>query len=136
MAKETYNKSYQEIVELICQYLDYKKGKKFNTYLVKKLQPLREEYPDEVISETIREECWGITSKEFKNENQKINYLFAIINNNIFRHSIKYMQKKNMNEKMKLQNENNFVEEEIANIADSKKTAENDRDISLILEDF
>ena len=36
MAKETYNHSYREVVDLISEDLGYQKGYKFNKFIVKK----------------------------------------------------------------------------------------------------
>ena len=44
MAKETYNHSYKELVNLISEDLGYKKEDKFNTFIVKQLQKIRNEY--------------------------------------------------------------------------------------------
>ena len=65
MPKETYNHSYREVVDLISECLDYKKDEGFNTLIVKKLKDLRNQYPDEVIAETIKNEGWKIKGKNF-----------------------------------------------------------------------
>lgn len=136
MAKETYNHSYREVVDLIAQCLDYKKEDGFNTLIVKRLQRLRNDYPDEVILEAVKSEGWKIKSKKFDTESHKISYFFAIIKNNIFYYNRKYEEKKTFNEKMMLQNENNFVDEDIVTTVNSKEKVNNNRDISSILEDF
>ena len=126
MAKETYNHSYKELVNLISEDLGYKKEDKFNTFIVKQLQKIRNEYSDEVILETVKNEGWKIKNKIF----------VVIIKNNISFYNRKYNEKKAFNEKMKLQNENNFIDEEIISIVNEKTKINNDRDISSILEDF
>lgn len=136
MTKETYNHSYREVVDLISECLDYKKDEGFNTLIVKKLKDLRNQYPDEVIAETIKNEGWKIKGKIFDTQTHKISYFFAIIKNTIFYYNRKYNEKKIFNEKMKLQNENNFVEEDIIHIINNKEVSRNSRDISSILEDF
>ena len=136
MATETYNKSYKEAVELISDDLGYKKGEKFNTLITKQLKLLRENYADEVIIETVKNEGWKIKNKTFDKQIGKILYYFTIIKNNISFYDKKYKENKVFNEKMKLQNKNNFVEEEIFIIASNKKEIKNDRDISSILEEF
>lgn len=136
MAKETYNHSYREVVDLIAQCLDYKKEDGFNTLIVKRLQRLRNDYPDEVILEVVKNEGWKIKNKKFDTETHKISYFFAIVKNNIFYYNRKYEEKKAFNEKMMLQNENNFVDEDIVTIVNSKEKVNNNRDISSILEDF
>ena len=136
MTKETYNHSYREVVDLISECLDYKKDEGFNTLIVKKLKDLRNQYPDEVIAETIKNEGWKIKGKIFEAQTHKISYFFAIIKNTIFYYNRKYNEKKTFNEKMKLQNENNFVEEDIIHVINNKEVSRNSRDISSILEDF
>lgn len=136
MTKETYNHSYREVVDLISECLDYKKDEGFNTLIVKKLKDLRNQYPDEVIAETIKNEGWKIKGKNFGTQTHKISYFFAIIKNTIFYYNRKYNEKKTFNEKMKLQNENNFVEEDIIHVINNKEVSRNSRDISSILEDF
>lgn len=136
MTKETYNHSYREVVDLISECLDYKKDEGFNTLIVKKLKDLRNQYPDEVIAETIKNEGWKIKGKNFETQTHKISYFFAIIKNTIFYYNRKYNEKKTFNEKMKLQNENNFVEEDIIHVINNKEVTRNSRDISSILEDF
>lgn len=136
MAQETYNHSYKTIVNLISQCLDYEKEKGFNTFIVKKLKNLRDKYPDEVIEETVKNEGWRIKGRNFKNEYQKISYFFAIITNNIYFYNKKYLQKKTFNDNNKLQNENNFITEDITESIKNKTTKNNSRDISSILEDF
>lgn len=136
MTKETYNHSYREVVDLISECLDYKKDEGFNTLIVKKLKDLRNQYPDEVIAETIKNEGWKIKGKIFGTQTHKISYFFAIIKNTIFYYNRKYNEKKTFNEKMKLQNENNFVEEDIIHVINNKEVSRNSRDISSILEDF
>ena len=136
MTKETYNHSYREVVDLISECLDYKKDEGFNTLIVKKLKDLRNQYPDEVIAETIKNEGWKIKGKNFGTQIHKISYFFAIIKNTIFYYNRKYNEKKTFNEKMKLQNENNFVEEDIIHVINNKEVSRNSRDISSILEDF
>ena len=136
MPKETYNHSYREVVDLISECLDYKKDEGFNTLIVKKLKDLRNQYPDEVIAETIKNEGWKIKGKIFKTQTHKISYFFAIIKNTILYYNRKYNEKKTFNEKMKLQNENNFVEEDIIHVINNKEVSRNSRDISSILEDF
>lgn len=136
MTKETYNHSYREVVDLISECLDYKKEDGFNTLIVKKLKDLRNQYPDEVIAETIKNEGWKIKGKIFDTQTHKISYFFAIIKNCIFYYNRKYNEKKIFNEKMKLQNENNFVEEDIIHVINNKEVSRNSRDISSILEDF
>ena len=84
MTKETYNHSYREVVDLISECLDYKKDEGFNTLIVKKLKDLRNQYPDEVIAETIKNEGWKIKGKIFDTQTHKISYFFAIIKNTIF----------------------------------------------------
>ena len=125
MAVETYNHSYKEVVDLIVQCLDYRKEDGFNTLIVKKLQLLRNKVADEVIAEVVKNEGWKIKNKKFDTEAGKISYFFAILNNNISYYNRKHEEKKSFNEKMKLQNENNFVDEEIANIANNKTTKNN-----------
>ena len=61
---------------------------------------------------------------------------FVIIKNNVSFYNRIYNEKKAFNEKMKLQNENNFVDGEIISIVNEKTKINNDRDISSILEDF
>ena len=136
MAKETYNHSYKKVVDLISECLDYHKEDKFNTFIVKRLQQLRNEYPDEVIEEAVKNEGWRIKRKTFDTEFHKISYFFAIIKNNIAYYNKKYNEKKALNDKMKTQNENNFIEEEVINYANSKQKIKNNRDISSILEEM
>lgn len=136
MAKETYNHSYKELVNLISEDLGYKKEDKFNTFIVKQLQKIRNEYSDEVILETVKNEGWKIKNKIFDTQNHKISYFFVIIKNNVSFYNRIYNEKKAFNEKMKLQNENNFVDGEIISIVNEKTKINNDRDISSILEDF
>ena len=69
MAKETYNHSYKELVNLISEDLGYKKEDKFNTFIVKQLQKIRNEYSDEVILETVKNEGWKIKNKIFDTQN-------------------------------------------------------------------
>ena len=136
MAKETYNHSYKKNVDLISQCLGYEKEKGFNTFIVKKLKELRIIYADEVIEETIVNEGWKIKNKEFSTEIQKISYFFAIIKNTIPFYNKKHLERKTFNEKIKIQNENNFVEEDIVEITNNKTKKINNRDISSILEEF
>ena len=135
MAKETYNHSYQETVDVIAKCLDYRKEDGFNTLITKKLKELREIYADEVIKETVENEGWRIKSKKFNTEFNKISYFFAIIKNNIYLYNRRHNDRKTINEKMKIQNENNFVSEEIVSAINNKKMVENSRDISSILEE-
>ena len=136
MAKETYNHSYREIIDLISKNLGYKKEDGFNTFIGKKLKKIRNEYPDEVIFDTIKNEGWKINNKIFETQNHKISYFFVIIENNISFYNRKYNERKTFNEKMKIQNENNFVEEEFVDINNKKPKKNITRDISFILEDF
>lgn len=135
MAKETYNHSYKETVDVIAKCLDYRKEDGFNTLITKKLKELREDYADEVIKETVENEGWRIKSKKFNTESNKIAYFFAIIKNNIYLYNRRHNDRKTINEKMKIQNENNFVSEEIVSAINNKKIVENSRDISSILEE-
>lgn len=136
MAKETYNHSYKEVVDLISEDLGYQKGDKFNTFIVKKLKTLRENYADEVIADVVKNEGWKIRGKHFDKQYNKISYYFAIIKNNISYYNKKYNEKKSFNEKIKLQNENNFIEEDIFSNSSNKENSGNKRDITSILEDF
>lgn len=135
MAKETYNHSYREAVDAIAKCLDYQKGDKFNTLITKKLQELRNFYVDEVIKETVENEGWKIKNKKFNTESSKIAYFFAIIKNTIYLYDRRYKDRKTINDNMKLQNENNFVSEDIISAVNGKQTTENNRDISSILEE-
>lgn len=136
MAKETYNHSYREVIDLISEDLGYQKGDKFNTFIVKKLKTLRENYADEVIADVVKNEGWKIRGKHFDKQYNKIAYYFAIIKNNISYYNKKYNEKKSFNEKIKLQNENNFIEEDIFSNSNNRENSGNKRDISSILEDF
>ena len=104
--------------------------------IVKKLKELRNIYPDEVIIETIKNEGWKIKNKKFDTESGKIIYFFTIISNNISFYNKKYNERKIFNEKMKAQNENNFVAEDIIEFSNKKQNINNNRDISSILEEI
>lgn len=136
METKSYNHSYKEVINLITDYFNYKTGDKFNTLIVKKLKELRNIYPDEVIIETIKNEGWKIKNKKFDTESGKIIYFFTIISNNISFYNKKYNERKIFNEKMKAQNENNFVAEDIIEFSNKKQNINNNRDISSILEEI
>lgn len=136
METKSYNHSYKEVINLITDCFNYKTGDKFNTLIVKKLKELRNIYPDEVIIETIKNEGWKIKNKKFDTENGKIIYFFTIISNNISFYNKKYNERKIFNEKMKAQNENNFVAEDIIEFSNKKQNINNNRDISSILEEI
>ena len=136
MAKETYNHSYRETVDEIAKCLDYKKENGFNTLITKRLKELRELYADEVIKETVINEGWRIKNKKFDTEAHKISYFFAIIKNNIYFYDRRYKENKTFNEKMKLQNENNFISEDIVTATNNNQRIDNSRDISSILEEI
>lgn len=136
METKAYNHSYKEVINLITDCFNYKTGDKFNTLIAKKLKELRNIYPDEVIIETIKNEGWKIKNKKFDTESGKIIYFFTIISNNVSFYNKKYNERKILNEKMKAQNENNFVAEDIIEFLNKKQNINNNRDISSILEEI
>lgn len=82
------NKAYQKlIVKIIFQdFLNHEEGQAVPSYLFKKLKEL-DVYPTQVIYNTVIRNKSSINyymnSKEFVNDSARINYIFAIIKNNI-----------------------------------------------------
>lgn len=92
-SQEIYDKHCEEqkyrekIVSLFCEdFLKYQVGQPCPTFLFKKLKELNF-YSNEIILKTIEQNYSTIKyyseNKEFRNDVQKISYIFAIINNRI-----------------------------------------------------
>lgn len=92
-SQEIYNEDKQrkelhkKIVDTILnEFLDYQQGQVPSSLLFKKLKEL-EFYDNEVILKTIQQQSdtikYWMNNKEFKNENGKISYMFAIIKGSI-----------------------------------------------------
>jgi len=78
---------HKKIVDIILNdFLDYQQGQIPSSLLFKKLKEL-EFYDNEVILKTIEQQSdtirYWMNNKEFKNENGKIAYMFAIIKGSI-----------------------------------------------------
>lgn len=78
---------HKKIVDTILnEFLDYQQGQVPSSLLFKKLKEL-EFYDNEVILKTIEQQSdtikYWMSNKEFKNENGKIAYMFAIIKGSI-----------------------------------------------------
>lgn len=117
-------------------FLDYQPGQVFPTILTKKLKEL-EFYGYDVILETI-EKCrssieYSLRTKQFKNDQNRISYLMAIIKNNINDVYREHIRNEKISEKQQVQVSNfeEVCEEEVINIG-SKQRA---KDISSFLED-
>jgi hypothetical protein len=127
----------QDIIELIAtEFLGYVEGKVFPTFLVRKLKEL-EFYGYAVIKLTI-ERCknsidYAIQTKEFKNDNAKTSYIFAIIKNNINDVYKECQQKEKTAQKQSKQTDSfETIDEEILMNIGSKCRA---KDIGEFLED-
>lgn len=117
-------------------FLDYQPGQVFPTILTKKLKEL-EFYGYDVILETI-EKCrssieYSLRTKQFKNDQNRISYLMAIIKNNINDVYREHIRNEKISEKQQVQVSNfeEVCEKEVINIG-SKQRA---KDISSFLED-
>lgn len=96
--------AHKAIVNLICDFLDYQPEQKFPTYIGTKLKEYSF-YDNEVILETLKRSSdtirYYMHNKKFENDIRKIQYIFAIVSNNINDVDKEYKWKK--------QDKNSFV---------------------------
>lgn len=122
-------KWFNEIYEHIKELLLYTSEQKLPKFLIVRIQDLRngtiiergigrvnkskEGYPYQIILDTFLDNGdairWSFANKTFKTENQKINYMMAIIDSNI---NNNYISFKNQLETSEIKQRDNIIEEE------------------------
>lgn len=126
---------HKEIVNYICyEFLNYKKGQKFNTILIRKLNELKF-YSNEIILATIKNQDENIKKairqKDFNSEFNKIAYIFGIINNNI---NQMYEDSKKIKKQETQSKKSNSIDTDIDMVKIGNNAHENKKDISKFLE--
>ena len=137
---DTWNKENEDrkyvIGRFATEFLDYVPGQVFPTILTKKLKEL-EFYGYVVIKKTINKSYdsiqYALKTKEFKNEANKISYIFAIIKNNINDVYKQVLAEEKSQKKQEKQVINMDIDDEktVMNIGTKQKA----KDISCFLED-
>ena len=84
--KEQYDMK-NEILDYLLELMKYKPGMKLPTITYKRIEEYRETCGFDILYKTFKIQTpaiqWALDNKEFKNETAKVNYIFAIIQNNI-----------------------------------------------------
>lgn len=134
------NAAYLKVKDIMAfDFFGYKKGQRFSTQITKNLEALREGYKPTVILKTLQK-CYDSIQSSLINNNiteefARINYVFAVIQNNIGQIDRREKQIEKLEAQRKLREDEYMKTAEIIEAIDNKVHAKTANDLSSFLED-